>query len=211
MRAATYLRVPEAIEALAVADELPSDRFMDYVKTEAARVLRPEYDKARQTGWRPAFATAAGLRFLYASLTNDELAKEPRSPELYRAILTRSGLDERLRAEAVEAIAKDEGKTVVHVVMDAIARLDARSGGIDAGVVLDLMRVASGRPAAERAAAPRRPRAARDAGPAAARAASATWPSWAAATSIGPGPSRPSSPGGWWNSLRPCPWSPTPR
>ncbi len=152
VRAATYLRVPEAIEALAVADELPSDRFMDYVKTEAARVLRPEYDKARLTGWRPAFATAAGRRFLYASLTNDELAKEPRSPELYRAILTRSGLDERLRTEAVEAIAKDEGKTVVQVVMDAIARLDARSGGIDAGVVLDLMRVASGRPAAERAA-----------------------------------------------------------
>ncbi|MFM8290296.1 MAG: PVC-type heme-binding CxxCH protein [Planctomycetia bacterium] len=152
LRAATYLRQPEAIEALAVVEDLPSDRFMDYVKTEAARVLRPEYDKARQMGWRPAFATAAGRRFFYASLTNEELAREPRSPEVSRAILVRGGFEERLRAEAAEAIARDEGRTVVQVVMDAVHRLDARGSGIDVGMVFELMRLVAARPAAERVA-----------------------------------------------------------
>jgi putative heme-binding domain-containing protein len=151
VRTATYLRQPEAIEALAIADELPSDRFMDYVKKEAARVLRPEYDKARRAGWRPEFATAAGRRFRYASLTTEELVKEPRSPDVSLAMLTRSGLDERLRAEAVEASGRHAGRTAVQVVMEAIDRLDARDDAIDAGTIFALLRIASGRPAAERA------------------------------------------------------------
>jgi hypothetical protein len=150
VRAASYLTAPEAIEALAIADELPSDRFMDYVKQETRRVLEPQYVKARATGWRPVFATAAGRRFLLASLTNAELAKEPRSPEVYREMLLRSGLEEGLRTEAIDGLAKERGQTPVQVVMDAIGRLDARGTGIDATVVFDLMRVLGSRPAAER-------------------------------------------------------------
>jgi len=152
VRTATYLRMPAAIEAWAIADEMPSDRFMDYVKTEAARVLRPEYDAARRSGWRPAFATDAGRRFLYASLTNDELVQEPRSPDLYRAMLVRSGLDERLRTEAVEAIARETGTTAVQVVMEAIRRLDSRGDDVDPATLFDLLRLVAARPAAEQTA-----------------------------------------------------------
>jgi putative heme-binding domain-containing protein len=150
VRAATYLAAPEAIEALAIAGELPGDRFMDYVKQEARRVLEPQYAKARATGWRPAFATAAGRRFLFASLTNEELAKEPRSPEVYQEMLLRSGLDEGLRTEAIGGLAKERGQTPVQVVMDTLGRIDARGTGIDATVVFDLMRVLAARPVAER-------------------------------------------------------------
>jgi hypothetical protein len=38
LRTATYLRVPEAIEALAIVNEFPGDQQIDYVKREAARV-----------------------------------------------------------------------------------------------------------------------------------------------------------------------------
>ena len=149
LRTATFLRVPEAIEALAVVEELPSDRFMDFVKKEAARVLRPEYERARQAGTRIAFTTPVGQRFLYASLSNDELAREPRSPGVYRAMLLRPGLDERLRTEAVEGIAKADGTSAVKVASAALGELDARQGDVDSGVVFDLIRVLLARPKKE--------------------------------------------------------------
>jgi putative heme-binding domain-containing protein len=150
VRAATYLTAPEAIEALAIAGELPSDRFMDYVTKEARRVLEPQYAKPRATGWRPAFATAAGRRFFLATLTNEDLAKEPRSPEVYQEMLLRSGLDAELRTEAIAGLAKERGQTPVQVVMDALGRIDARGTGIDTSVVFDLVRLLAARPAAER-------------------------------------------------------------
>ncbi len=149
VRTATFLRVPEAIEALAIANEFPSDRFMDYVKQEAARVLEPEYRRAREAGRRLAFTTRAGLEFLYGSMSNEELAAEPRSTDVYRAMLLRSGLDERLRAEAVEALAKADQTSVVTVVAGALATLDGRQGEVDSNTVFDLIRLLLSRPAAE--------------------------------------------------------------
>jgi len=149
LRTASYLRRPEAIESLAIVEELPSDGFMDYVKKEAARVLRPEYERARQAGERMAFTTPAGQRFFYASLSNDELAREPRSPGVYRAMLLRPGLDERLRTEAVEGIAKADGVSVVRVASDALRALDGRDGDVDSGVVFDLIRLLLARPKQE--------------------------------------------------------------
>jgi putative heme-binding domain-containing protein len=152
VRAATYIAAPEAIEAVMIAGDLPSDRFMDYVKKESLRVLEPQYRRARAAGVRPEFATDAGRRFFYGALTNEELLREPRNAAVYREMILRGGLDEARRLEAIEALAKDEGKTPVQIVMAAIARLDDRGGAIDTGVVFELMRALSTRPAAEREA-----------------------------------------------------------
>jgi putative heme-binding domain-containing protein len=149
VRTATYLRVPEAIEALAIAGEFPGDRFMDYVRAEAARVLEPDYRQAREAGQRLAFTTRPGLEFLYGSMSTEELAAEPRSPEVYRAMLLRSGLDERLRSEAVDALAKADQTSVVKVVAGALAALDARQGEVDSTTVFDLIRLLLARPAGE--------------------------------------------------------------
>ncbi len=152
VRTASFLRMPEAIETLAIAGEFPSDRFMDYVKTEAARVLEPEYQEARAAGKTIAFTTRPGLDFHYGSMTTDQLAAEPRSLAVYRAMLLRSGLDERLRAEAVEALAKADKTSVVSVVVGALAALDARSGDVDSATVFELIRLLLARPAVELAA-----------------------------------------------------------
>ncbi|MFM8706690.1 MAG: HEAT repeat domain-containing protein [Planctomycetia bacterium] len=159
VRTASFLRVPEAVEALAIADEFPSDRQMDYVKKEAARVLDPEFRQARAAGRAIAFTTDAGRVYLYRSLGNDELAKEPRSTPVYREMLLRPGLDERLRTEAVEALAKSDRKSVVKVVADALVALDQKAGagkdaggqaaGIDTATVFELIRLLLGRPRQE--------------------------------------------------------------
>lgn len=149
VRAATFLRAPEAIEALAIVGEFPSDQFMDYVKKEAARVLEPEYKQAREAGRQIAFTSRPGLEFLYSSMTNDELSAEPRSLAVYRAMLLRSGLDERLRFEAIEALAKADRTSVVKVTAGALATLDARSGDVDSITVFDLIRLLLSRPATE--------------------------------------------------------------
>jgi hypothetical protein len=139
LRTATFLRVPEAAEALALAEEFPSDRFMAYVKQESLRVLDPDFRRAREAGKPLSLATDAGRRYLYRSLTNDELAREPRSAAVYREMLLRSGLDERLRVEAIEALAKSEGVTPAHIVAKALGALDARDGEIDSATVSALM------------------------------------------------------------------------
>ncbi len=149
VRTATYLRVPEAVEALAIAGEFPSDRQMDYVKKEAARVLEPDFQRALDARQPIAFKSDAGRRYFYGKLTNDQLAAEPRSPAVYREMLLRSGLDERLRLEAVEALAKADKTTVVKVVADALAALDRQAGEVDSSTVFDLIRVLLGRPQRE--------------------------------------------------------------
>ena len=149
LRTATYLRVPEAVEVLAIVDEFPSDRQMDYVKKESARVLDPEFKGAREAKQPIAFVTDAGKKYLYRSMTNDELAQEPRSSAVYREMLLRNGLDERLRMEAVEALAKADKTSVVKVVTDALAALDKKEGEVDSNTVFDLIRVLLGRPKQE--------------------------------------------------------------
>ena len=149
LRTATYLRVPEAVEALAIVEEFPSDRQMDYVRKESARVLDPEFKKAREAKQPIAFVTDAGKKYLYRSMTNDELAQEPRSTPVYREMLLRNGLDERVRMEAVEALAKADQSSVVKVVSDALATLDKKEGEVDSNTVFDLIRVLLGRPKQE--------------------------------------------------------------
>jgi putative heme-binding domain-containing protein len=149
LRTATFLRVPEAVEALAIVEEFPSDSQMDYVKKESARVLDPEFKRAREAKQPIAFATEAGRNYLYRSMTNDQLAKEPRSTPIYREMLLRSGLDEPLRLETVEALAKADNTSVVKVVADALAALDRREGEVDSNTVFDLIRVLLGRPKQE--------------------------------------------------------------
>ena len=149
LRTATFLRQPAAIEALAIAGEFPSDRFMDYVKKEAARVLEPEFKQARDAKETIAFATDAGRKYLYRSLSNDELLIEPRSTPVYRELLLRGGIDEKLRMETIEAIAATDKSTVVKVVADALAALDRKEGEVDSNTVFELIRVLLGRPKQE--------------------------------------------------------------
>jgi putative heme-binding domain-containing protein len=151
VRTASYLRQPEAVEPLAIVEAFPSDRHMDYVRRESARVLDPQFRKAREAGTPIALKTEAGRRYLLRSLTNDELAREPRSTDVYREMLLRSGLDERLRLEAVKALAAADGTSVVRVVTDALGVLDRRTGAIDTTTVFELIRMLLGRPQEETA------------------------------------------------------------
>jgi putative heme-binding domain-containing protein len=141
VRTATYLTAPEAIEAGAIAGEFSSDHFMDYVRKESLRVLEPQFRRARLAGTPLAFTTDAGRRLFYESLSNEELAKEPRSPAVFREMILRNGLGAGLRREAIEGLSKAEGRGVVLVVMDALGRLDARTVDIDAATVLELVRL----------------------------------------------------------------------
>ena len=149
VRTASFLRCPAAIEPLAIAAESPGDRFIDYVRREAARVIEPEYAAAIAAGTRIAFQTPAGWRFFHRSLSNAQLLAEPRSVAVYREMLLRSGLDERLRAEALGALAAADGTSVVAVAIESLAALDARDGDVDAATVFELIRAVLVRPAAE--------------------------------------------------------------
>jgi putative heme-binding domain-containing protein len=149
LRTASHLRQPAAIEALAIAEEFPADPYMEYVRKESARVLEPEFEKARKSSAPIAFRTDAGRRYLLRRMTNDELAKEPRSQLVYREMLLRSGLDERLRMEAVEALAAAGKTSVVKVVADALAALDQQAGDVDSATVFELIRMLLSRPRGE--------------------------------------------------------------
>ena len=119
---------------------------MAYVTREAARVLVPAFEAARSRGEPLAFTSDAGWRYLYSSMSNDELTAEPRSLPVCREMLLRAGLDERLRSDAVERIAEADGRSVVAVVAEALRELDARDGSVDTPTVFDLIRLMLSRP-----------------------------------------------------------------
>jgi putative heme-binding domain-containing protein len=149
VRTASFLRVPEAVEALAIAAELPADRFMNYVSSEAARVLVSEFEAARAAGREMAFRTDAGHRFLYRGLSTEQLTALPPEPAVLRELLLRDGLDERQRTTTVERLAEAEGTTPVRVTAAALATLDRQEGPIESAIVFELIRVLLSRPTSE--------------------------------------------------------------
>src|SRR5262249_37984704 len=87
----------------------------------------------------------AGARYLLKNLSVEQLAKMERTRPVNVELLRRPGVRDELRREALRGLAREDKKSEPRVLLDAIA------GGNDEGVALDLVRLRTGRPAAEMA------------------------------------------------------------
>jgi putative heme-binding domain-containing protein len=152
VRAASFFTEPEAVEVPLIAEGQPADPYVDFVRGETMRALEPYVKKAINSGRQIAFKTSAGSRYFLKNVSTDDLLKMQRSPAVYLELLFRKGVRDEFRKEALAALAKQEHKGELQVLLEAIRGQDQQSNAQDESVVFDLIRLLTGRPAAELAA-----------------------------------------------------------
>jgi putative heme-binding domain-containing protein len=149
VRAASFFTVPEAVEVPLIAAELPGDQYLDFVSSETMKTLDPHVKGAIAASQRIPFATDAGARYFVRNLATEQLLKESRTRPVLLEMLSRPGLTDDQRREAVVALSKLTGKSELVVVIDAIRTLDAKEKNVNVSVVFDLIRQLTSRSRAE--------------------------------------------------------------
>ncbi len=149
VRAASFLTVPEAIEVVLVAQEQPQDAYLELIQNETRRTLDPIWQEAVKANRPIAVTTDAGARFFLRNVSLEQLLMLNRTRAVNLELLYRSGIREEMRREALRSLARDEKKPELHVLLEAIERIDNRTENRDEQTLFDLIRLMSGRPAAE--------------------------------------------------------------
>ncbi|WP_406694003.1 PVC-type heme-binding CxxCH protein [Singulisphaera sp. Ch08] len=149
IRAASFFKVPEAIEIPLIAAEHPLDEFLEYTSGETRKALDPYWKNAIAKGQPIAFTTAAGARFILKNIGTDELLKMKRDRGVELELLFRKGIRDEVRREALTGLAKRENKPELRVLIDAIRSQDGQKGDRDESVVFDLARLLTGRSVTE--------------------------------------------------------------
>ncbi len=162
VRAASFFTVPEAVEVPIISAEQPADLYVDFVRGETMKALDPIVSKAIKAGKEINFTTTAGARFFLKNVSTDDLLRMKRSPAVFMELLFRKGVRDEYRKEALTGLAKEQNKSELRVLLDAIRTQDEQAGtlngrsesaGPDESVVFDLIRLLTNRSAAELAEA----------------------------------------------------------
>jgi putative heme-binding domain-containing protein len=155
VRAASFFTVPDAIEVPLIAAEQPADPYVDFVRGETMKALQPIVSKAIKSGKELHFTTTAGARFFLKNVNTDDLLRMKRTPAVFLELLFRKGVRDEYRKEALAGLAAGQNKSELRVLLDAIRKQDEQadsqqpSATADESVVFDLIRLLTGRPAAE--------------------------------------------------------------
>jgi len=147
VRAASFYTEPTAVEVPLVSAEYPSSPYLDFVRDETMKTLEPYWKQALAAGAEIAVTSDAGARFLLRSVSNDELLKMKRNRGVYLEMLYRPGLQDEQRREALAGLAKLQDTSELAVLLTAIENLDEKEKS--ATIVFDLVRLLTGRSAAE--------------------------------------------------------------
>ncbi len=149
VRAASFFDVPEAIEVALISAEHPTDVYLDYTRGETLKALDPVWKKALSEGRPIKFTSDVGARFFLKGLSTDEVLRTPRSRAVDLELLFRKGVRDEIRREALTDLAKRENKGDLRVLLDTIRAQDAETAQHEESVVFDLVRLLTGRPAAD--------------------------------------------------------------
>ena len=149
VRAASFFTVPEAVEVALISTGYPSDNSLEFVRGETMKALEPSWRKAVSEGRPIAFTSAVGARFFLRGVSTDELLKMKRTRAIDLELLFRKGVRDEDRRAALADLARLDNKNEPNVLIDAIQGQDAQGGAQDESVVFDLIRLLTGRDAAE--------------------------------------------------------------
>jgi putative heme-binding domain-containing protein len=145
VRAASFFRVPEAMEVVLIASAQPHDPFVDFVCTETMRALRPFVQQAFAESRPIAFANPQSARPLVKMIGTDDLLQMKRNDDVYRELLSRKGVPDDYRQEALTALARSEHEAIADVLLDTIREEDQQVLDKDQGAIFDLFRLLGAR------------------------------------------------------------------
>ncbi|HEX2852199.1 MAG TPA: PVC-type heme-binding CxxCH protein [Opitutaceae bacterium] len=120
VRAASFFPTLEATQVALTASKLEVDYYLDYVIGETLRQLRPQWRKSIGEGTGITGADPSSIRYLLRTLNVTELLKLPRNVDVSENILSRSGIPDAIRAEALATVARHRGKPTVDLLLTTI-------------------------------------------------------------------------------------------
>ncbi len=122
VRAASFYRVPEAVEVAVAILSQPTDYYLDYCLKETLRQLEPIWREALSQGRLLAADNPAGQSFLVKSLRTSELQKLPRTPSILDELLRRPGLTDSDRSVALLDLARARNANRVSILLDMLEK-----------------------------------------------------------------------------------------
>jgi azurin len=128
VRTASFFREWAAADIALMALKKPMDYYLTYCLNETMRQLKPWWQQAITDGQPLAANNPAGIDFVLGSVSTADLDKLPKTPVVYTALLTRDGVADDKRAEALGHLAKLENKTAVETLLGVLKPIMAKGG-----------------------------------------------------------------------------------
>ncbi len=141
LRACSFVEDQWAAEMALEALKLPTDYYIMYTLKQTMRALEPYWKSAIVSGKPFAADNPRGTEYILASLGNEDLVAMARSQPVYEALLTRHGIAEQFRSEALAGLAKLNSSTPMAELLAVIGRLDRSPGDHGEHVLSDLAQV----------------------------------------------------------------------
>ncbi len=128
VRVASFFRQWEAADVALTILKHPKDYYLDYCLKQTMRQLEPWWKSAISEGKPLAADNPAGINEILGSVSTDDLAKLPKTPIVYTALLTRDGVADDKRAEALDGLAKLDKKTPVETLLSVLKPIMGKGG-----------------------------------------------------------------------------------
>lgn len=124
IRACSWVNTAAAAEVALEVVNHPRDYYIDYALEEVIRGLEPVWKSAISSGQRFAVSNPAGIEYILGSISGFDLEKLPRSEPVLRAMLTRPGVRERTRIDALLSLARINNSDEIDELTKAINHVD---------------------------------------------------------------------------------------
>ena len=142
VRAASFFSSTEAVDVALTAIRSPLDYYLSYTLDETLKQLQPFWRDQLKTGSALLAGAPERIPFLLRTVTTAELVRLPRTDAVLDQIVTRAGMAESARLEALQELARARGTSPTALVLG----LSENGKDIDAAGV---GRVLAAQPAAE--------------------------------------------------------------
>lgn len=149
VRACSWVNTTAAAEVALEVVNQPRDYYINYALEEVMRGLEPVWKSAISSGESFAANNPAGIDYILGSIPTADLSKLPKSAPVYLAMLTRPGIREQQRSEALDGLAQERDSTELAELTSAIEYVDANDISGANQVIFDLVLMLSRREPSE--------------------------------------------------------------
>jgi azurin len=128
VRAASFFRQWEAADVALTSLKHPSDYYLDYTLKETMRQLEPWWKNAITEGKPLASDNPAGINYVLGTVNSADLARLPKSPVVFTAMLTRPDIAQPQRLDALGELAKAKNSAQLATLLGVLEPLGAKGG-----------------------------------------------------------------------------------
>ena len=149
VRACSWVNTAAAAEVALEVVKHERDYYIDYALSETMRGAESLWKSAISSGQPFAANNPAGIDYILGSIPTADLVKLPKSAPVFLAMLTRPGVREQQRTEALEGLAKTKSSNELAELTGAIEYVDRTDIAGATQVIYDLVLLLSRRDPSE--------------------------------------------------------------